>query len=599
MLEPSTTEKVTCTEFETKSDFESDAINVVSSKPLSSAASLRQNSLSADQSSGAIKFDPTAAHCNELNDLHQIKESDDEYVDSTPNSQIDGKLLDQLRNITNFNNDSSSPNHTYTPSVASSNKIEPSSFSFLSDNANVIGCYGRPVKTLREKMEAGECDADMFDDVLKQIINDLKLDVYPRFVKSEMFDLYLRCRFLEKKTFSFASFQCLQKLGRGAFGLVSACKKKDTGKLYAMKQIDKRRCQATDSVQALISEKDFLSRMDSIFVTSLKYAFTTDDKLYLIMDLMTGGDLKFHLNNCGLFEESRVRFYAAQILLGLEHIHGRGIIYRDLKLENVLVDARGHIKISDLGLATLITDAPRGYAGTPGYTAPEVVLPQHYDEKVDFFSLGVMIYRTLCGKKPFAKKGSSGHRTADRREREKKSSNALDHNVVEMIPPFDSEVFNAITKNICRGLLCKSPKNRLGANGFAEIKEHPWFDCIDWALMESGHLVSPFIPRPHKVDKNHSYDGEDGVPGDDKYSTINITNEFERSLHSFPFKSSKVIQSEIVDVLECVYADRKRAVDEDGSMASSDLNAIFAFPSPCVVQVVPKKRHCLSGCVIV
>merc|ERR1712157_675080 len=116
-----------------------------------------------------------------------------------------------------------------------------------------------------------------------------------------MFEMYLRCRLFERKTFQLNCFQCLQILGRGAFGTVNACRKRDTGRLYAMKQIDKRRVQATDSVQALISEKEFLSRMDSIFVTSLKYAFTTSDRLYLIMDLMTGGDLKFHLNQCGSF----------------------------------------------------------------------------------------------------------------------------------------------------------------------------------------------------------------------------------------------------------------------------------------------------------
>merc|ERR1712176_1263618 len=347
-------------------------------------------------------------------------------------------------------------------------------------NSNVIGCYGKPLKILRDKIAAGRCETDIFDVLLKQILNDLKLDVFPRFVKSEMFEMYLRCRCLEQKIISLDSFQSLRMLGSGAFGTVNACRKKDTGRLYAMKQIDKRRVQATDSVQALISEKEFLSRMDSIFVTSLKYAFTTSDRLYLIMDLMTGGDLKFHLNQCGKFEENRCRFYAAQILLGIEHIHSKGIIYRDLKLENVLVDGRGHIKISDLGLAVLITDNPRGYAGTPGYTAPEVVLTQYYDEKVDFFSFGVLVYRTLCGKKPFEKKKKKGEKGGAN------SSVELDRNVVEMFPRFDGSLFATKSKNFCRGLLCKNARHRLGAKGFAEIKGHPWFACIDWNMLESG-----------------------------------------------------------------------------------------------------------------
>ncbi|ETO03866.1 rhodopsin kinase, partial [Reticulomyxa filosa] len=117
------------------------------------------------------------------------------------------------------------------------------------------------------------------------------------------------------------------------------------------------------------------------------------------MDLMAGGDLKYHLNMDKQFSEERSRFYAAEVLLGLEHIHSKGIIYRDLKLENVLLDSRGHCKISDLGLAVKMeTGGVRGYAGTPGYTAPEVVLSLHYDTIADFFSFGVMIYRFLCGK---------------------------------------------------------------------------------------------------------------------------------------------------------------------------------------------------------
>lgn len=121
---------------------------------------------------------------------------------------------------------------------------------------------------------------------------------------------------------------------------------------------------------------------------------------------MLGGDLKYHLNVQEKFSEARTRFHAAQVLLGLEHIHSKGIVYRDLKLENVLVDENGHVKISDLGLAVLLGDSGkvRGYAGTPGYTAPEVVLGFNYNHIADFFSLGVMIYRCLCGKKPFLRK---------------------------------------------------------------------------------------------------------------------------------------------------------------------------------------------------
>ncbi len=122
---------------------------------------------------------------------------------------------------------------------------------------------------------------------------------------------------------------------------VNACKKKDTGRLYAMKQINKKRVQATESTKTIMSEKNFLALMDSDFVTGLRYSFSDESTLYLVLDLMVGGDLKYHLNNERTFPEDRSRFYAAEVLLGLEHIHSKGIIYRDLKLENVLVDNSG------------------------------------------------------------------------------------------------------------------------------------------------------------------------------------------------------------------------------------------------------------------
>merc|ERR1719454_2543673 len=132
-----------------------------------------------------------------------------------------------------------------------------------------------------------------------------------------------------------------------------------------MKQINKKRVSATESAETIMSERNFLADMDSVFVTTLKYAFMDDATLYLILDLMIGGDLKFHLNNDKTFSEDRSRFYAAEVLLGLEHIHSKGIIYRDLKLENVLVDERGHCRISDLGLAVRSKKEKgvKGYAG--------------------------------------------------------------------------------------------------------------------------------------------------------------------------------------------------------------------------------------------
>eukprot|EP01084_Bolivina_argentea_P012159 22784_1 len=186
--------------------------------------------------------------------------------------------------------------------------------SLLTENTNSIGVYGRPIKKLRKKLDSGSPLNNIFDEIAQEVYNDLRLDVFPRFCRSHLYQMYLRCKSIEQSSITVRDFHQMRMLGRGAFGCVNACKKKDTGKLYAMKQINKKRVSATESAETIMSERNFLSDMDSVFVTTLKYAFMDDQTLYLILDLMIGGDLKFHLNNDKTFSEDRSRFYAAEVL---------------------------------------------------------------------------------------------------------------------------------------------------------------------------------------------------------------------------------------------------------------------------------------------
>eukprot|EP01083_Nonionella_stella_P012383 35146_1 len=460
--------------------------------------------------------------------------------------------------------------------------------SLYTENTNSIGVYGRPIKRVRSKLEHGNPPNDVFDQITQEVYNDLRLDVFPRFCRSHLYEMYLRCKTIEQAQIGIRDFHQMRMLGRGAFGCVNACKKKDTGKLYAMKQINKKRVSATESAETIMSERNFLADMDSVFVTTLKYAFMDDQTLYLILDLMIGGDLKFHLNNDKTFSEDRSRFYAAEVLLGLDHIHSKGIIYRDLKLENVLVDEKGHCKISDLGLAVRMSnDLVKGYAGTPGYTAPEVVLSHYYDHIVDFFSLGVMIYRFLCGKKPFqSKRRHHGRRHGEnRQENQRRRTTELDRNVVEMEPDFPSQYFVPQAKSILKGLLCKNPTKRMGSQGIQEIKQHPWFDAIDFGLLEAGYLDPPFVPS---LDEIHAEQQQHigRPPKDEIYEREKLKPEFDEQLKAFPYASKKVIQDEIVEVLKKVNAERRKSQTDDP-------NAAFNFPTDS-----NKGDSCLGACII-
>jgi serine/threonine protein kinase len=249
---------------------------------------------------------------------------------------------------------------------------------------------------------------------------------------------------------------------------------------------------------------------------------------------MLGGDLKFHLINAGRFTEKRARFYAAQVILGLEHVHSKNVIYRDMKLENVLLDHQGHCRLSDLGLAAMNTSKVKGYAGTPGYTAPEMIRGKVYGPSVDIFSFGVMVYRMLCGSKPF--KG--------------KVDRELDKAVLESNPSYPKEIFSKDATTLLTGLLHKNPANRLGCGprGIEEIKEHGFFESIDWGLLEAGYVDPPFVPN--KCDVNAAPLKDIGDFDKAKYKNVKLDEAFKVTVANFDYTSIRGLQEEMVSVLE-------------------------------------------------
>jgi serine/threonine protein kinase len=232
-------------------------------------------------------------------------------------------------------------------------------------------------------------------------------------------------------------------------------------------------------------------------------------------------------------------------------------------LENVLLDANGNVKLSDLGLAVMKKpEGVRGYAGTPGYTAPEVVLSHYYDHHIDYFSFGVMVYRFLCGRKPYE---SRRRRRKDQRRQtdRKQKTSELDRNVVEMEPEFPNPYFTQVSRSLLKGLLCKNPDNRLGCNGIDEIKNHPWFDSIDFGLLEAGHAVAPFLPDIDEIYGESSHVSSK-PPMDDKWAHVRVTDELNEALAGFPYVSAAAFQTEVVAVLESVMADRRASMHSGG-----------------------------------
>ena len=201
---------------------------------------------------------------------------------------------------------------------------------------------------------------------------------------------------------SMEDFELLKVLGRGAFGKVVLCREKTTKSMYAMKILKKTAVFRKNEVEHTMTENRVLQNIRHPFIVSLQYSFTTEDRLCFVTEYVCGGELFVHLKNepCRRFSEDKTRFYTAEIVLALGYLHKNGIIYRDLKLENLLLDRKGHIKMVDFGLCKdeiFGNKQTNTFCGTPSYLPPEVICKMQYGRAVDWWGLGVVMYELLTG----------------------------------------------------------------------------------------------------------------------------------------------------------------------------------------------------------
>jgi serine/threonine protein kinase len=294
-----------------------------------------------------------------------------------------------------------------------------------------------------------------------------------------------------KQTVTKDDFELLTVIGKGSFGKVMQVRKKDDGKIYAMKVLRKDTIIARKQVTHTKSEKNILMKIQHPFIVNLNYAFQTKDKLYMILDYINGGELFFHLKKEGRFAEARVKLYAAEIAAALDHLHNLDIVYRDLKPENILLDSEGHICITDFGLSKQIekSEGTTTFCGTPEYLAPEVLKGQGHGTAVDWWSLGTLLFEMLTGLPPFYAQNVNVMYT-------KILSGEL------RFPSYISD--NA--KSLLEGLLTRDPEERLGAKGGTEVKHHPWFADIDWDKLLKKEIDPPFKPKVKNIEDTSQID---------------------------------------------------------------------------------------------
>lgn len=294
-------------------------------------------------------------------------------------------------------------------------------------------------------------------------------------------------------------FEILRLVGKGTFGQVYQVRKKDTKRIYAMKVLSKKAIVQKKEVAHTIGERNILVRTttaESAFIVGLKFSFQTPTDLYFVTDYMSGGELFWHLQKEGRFREDRAKFYIAELIVALENLHDHDVVYRDLKPENVLLDANGHVALCDFGLskANPADGKTNTFCGTTEYLAPEVLLDDKgYTKMVDFWSLGVLVFEMCCGWSPFYDKDNQ----------------QMYKNIAFGKVRFPKDALSPEGRNFVKGLLNRNPKHRLGSIEDArELRRHPFFEDIDWDSLMAKKIPPPFKPHVTSETDTSNFDPE-------------------------------------------------------------------------------------------
>ncbi|CAO0792886.1 unnamed protein product [Mucor circinelloides] len=273
-------------------------------------------------------------------------------------------------------------------------------------------------------------------------------------------------------------------VGRGAFGKVRIVEHKESRQLYALKYISKEECIRMDAARNIIRERVILEQLDHPFLCRLRFAFQDNDYMYMVTDLMLGGDLHFHLSRQPYFSEDVIRFWFAELSAAIKYLHLKRVVHRDIKPHNILMDDQGHVHLADFNIATYL-HAHRmltSNSGTGYYIAPEVYKGGGYNEAVDWWSLGVTLYECIYHKRPFEYDTTEELHAAIRRGHVN-------------YPTKDRQVSGECL-SVIQGFLEVNPNKRLGYGdaGWAALVRHPFFRSIQWNKLESKQIIPPFQP---------------------------------------------------------------------------------------------------------
>uniref|UniRef100_A0A663E8G6 Serine/threonine-protein kinase 32C n=2 Tax=Aquila chrysaetos chrysaetos TaxID=223781 RepID=A0A663E8G6_AQUCH len=308
--------------------------------------------------------------------------------------------------------------------------------------------------------------------------------------------------FDEREDVNFDHFQILRAIGKGSFGKVCIVQKRDTEKMYAMKYMNKQQCIERDEVRNVFRELEILQEIEHVFLVNLWYSFQDEEDMFMVVDLLLGGDLRYHLQQNVQFTEETVKLYICEMALALDYLRSQHIIHRDVKPDNILLDEQGHAHLTDFNIATIIRDGERAtaLAGTKPYMAPEIFHSflnggTGYSFEVDWWSLGIMAYELLRGWRPY----------------DIHSNNPVE-SLVQLFSTVSVQYSSAWSKEIIallRKLLTVNPEHRFSC--LADVQASAYLSGVVWSDVCEKRVEPGFVPNKGRLHCDPTFELEEMI----------------------------------------------------------------------------------------
>ena len=319
------------------------------------------------------------------------------------------------------------------------------------------------------------------------------------------------------------SFEFICLIGHGGFSKVWKVKWKKTNAIFALKEMSKARIMDKKCESTILLERDLLSKMNHPFIVNMHFSFQDLNSLYLVMDLVTGKDLRYHLAKLKKFSQEQSKFFLACTILGLEYLHYNRILHRDIKPDNLVLDEKGYIKLTDFGISREMDRLiPGESSGTPGYMAPEVMCGKPHNIDSDYYCMGIMAYELMKGVRPYICKNNS-------ELKKKVMENQIIINKLELPDGWGIEAADFINR-----LIKRKQSERLGHGGDNEVKNHLWFKGFSWDKLYRRELVSPYIPEV-QTNKGIVYNAPIDNEMMKRYKKIMNSKEYKVAFKNFLF----------------------------------------------------------------